>query len=197
MIRVIKLGGSLLTLPDWHERFQRWLATESPAINVLLIGGGELVDVLRREHARFPYTDKQMHFAALAAMEINAQLALARLPQAQLLNPNINLTDLPPPPSLVLVKIVEWWYDSNRHGELPPEESWRITSDSLAAWIATQLNCDLVLLKSSEPPPDQPGIERGETWIAHGYVDPAFMFDAGNLPSYHAVNLRASNWDVE
>ncbi len=48
-LRVIKLGGSLLTLPDWHERFLHWLAKEPPATNLLVIGGGELVDCLRRE----------------------------------------------------------------------------------------------------------------------------------------------------
>ncbi len=162
MLRVIKLGGSLLTLPDWHERFLRWLATEPPATNLLLIGGGELVDVLRREHQRYPYTERQMHFAALAAMEINAQLAQARLPHALLANPNTCPQTLPAPPSIVIVKVTEWWHSSTKDGELVFEESWRITSDSLAAGIAVQENCELVLLKSCEPPPDLPGIERGK-----------------------------------
>jgi aspartokinase-like uncharacterized kinase len=195
-LRVIKLGGSLLTLPDWHERFLRWLTTEPPAINVLLIGGGELVDVLRREHERFPYTEKQMHFAALAAMEINAQLAHARLPEAPLLNPNSHAVVLPAPPSLVLVKVLDWWNSSTGQSNTPHEESWRITSDSLAAWLTIQLEAsELVLLKSAEPPPCLIHDERASVWAALGYVDPAFPeWLCGK--SCRAVNLRASKWDV-
>lgn len=196
MIRVIKLGGSLLTLPEWHVRFLRWLATEPPAINVLLIGGGELVDVLRCEHERFPYDEKQMHYAALAAMEINAQLAHARLPQASLLNPNPSSVELPDAPSLVLVKVLDWWNSSAGNGNRLPEESWRITSDSIAGWLTLQVEAhELVLLKSTEPPPVQSDAERINTWAAHGYVDAAFPEWLGKKPC-RAVNLRASIWDV-
>jgi aspartokinase-like uncharacterized kinase len=192
MLRVIKLGGSLLTLPDWHERFLRWLATEPPATNLLLIGGGELVDVLRREHERFPYTERQMHFAALAAMEINAQLAHARLPHALLANPNTCPQTLPDPPSIVLVKVTEWWYSSTKDGELVMEESWRITSDSLAAWLAVQQGAtELVLLKSADPPLCHDVDERASVWAAHGYVDAAFSEWLCGA-SCRAVNLRAS-----
>jgi len=191
-LRVIKLGGSLLTLPDWHERFLRWLSNEPPATNLLLIGGGELVDCLRREHERFPYTERQMHYAALAAMEINAQLAQARLPQALLLNPNSRSIKLPEPPAIVLVKALEWWKASFNNVEHAPEESWRLTSDSLAALLAVeQQAAELVLLKSAEPPADQAGCLRAATWVAHGYVDPLFAKSLGEFANVRALNLRA------
>lgn len=190
MLRVIKLGGSLLTLPDWHERFLRWLATEPPAVNLLLIGGGELVDVLRREHERFPYTEKQMHFAALAAMEINAQLAQARLPQALLLNPISRSAKLPEPPSIVLVKVTDWW-KSLPSEDFVPEESWQLTSDSLAALLAVQQQAtELVLMKSAEPPSDEIGCSRAATWVAHDYVDPVFAETLAGFGNIRAINLR-------
>jgi 5-(aminomethyl)-3-furanmethanol phosphate kinase len=192
-LRVIKLGGSLLTLPDWHERFLRWLATEPPATNLLMIGGGELVDCLRREHERFPYPEGQMHFAALAAMDINAQLAIARLPQAQWLQPELHTHQLPEPPSIMLVRITAWWNATFVKGNAGPEESWRLTSDSLAALLAVKLQAaELVLLKSAEPPPDQAGCSRATTWAEHGYVDPLFAESLAEFVNIRAMNLRAS-----
>ena len=191
MIRVIKLGGSLLTLPDWHARFLRWLATEPPAVNLLLIGGGELVDVLRREHEQFAYTERQMHFAALAAMDINAQLAQARLPQAQRLNPLKYSDNLPELPTIILVQVTDWWNALLSKDVIVPEESWRLTSDSLAALLAVQQQAtELVLLKSAEPPSDEHSRSRAATWVAHDYVDSVFAETLAGFSNLRAINLR-------
>jgi hypothetical protein len=137
-----------------------------------------------------------MHYAALGAMELNAQLAHARLPEAQLLNPNSLSVILPSPPSIVLVKALDWWNSSTGDGRISHEESWRITSDSLAAWLAVQQDAaELVLLKSAEPPYAKNEQERANVWAAQGYVDPAFPeWLSGKL--CHAVNLRASTWNA-
>ena len=45
--RVIKLGGSLLEDPHLRSRFAIWLARQIPANNVVVVGGGGLVDALR------------------------------------------------------------------------------------------------------------------------------------------------------
>ncbi len=193
MIRVIKLGGSLLTLPDWHERFQRWLATESPATNLLLIGGGELVNVLRREHERFPYTEKVMHDAALAVMDLNAELAVARLPSAILLECAADL-ERPFPPvidrglngtaAIHFIHITSWWKAAVASGRALPPETWDTTSDTLAAWVAEIAEAqELVLLKSANPP------ARRTDWMKHGYVDRNFFQYLPEGICYRAVNL--------
>ena len=40
-------GGSLLDWPELAVRFQRWLAAQPPAANVLVVGGGPIVEGLR------------------------------------------------------------------------------------------------------------------------------------------------------
>ncbi len=198
-LRVIKLGGSLLSLPDWHERFLRWLASEPAAINLLLVGGGELVDVLRREHERFPYPERQMHFAALAAMDLNAELALARLTGSIIVDHSMALQRLLPPvldrgetstSSLFIVRMTTWWRAAAVAGEMLPEESWRVTSDTLAAWIAKQQRADeLVLLKSCPPHAQETKLSLAETWAKLGYVDACFPGWVRTSLCYRAVNL--------
>jgi aspartokinase-like uncharacterized kinase len=192
MIRVIKLGGSLLTLPDWHERFQRWLETESPAINVLLVGGGEMVDVLRREHQRFPYPEKQMHFAALAAMDINAKLAHERLQHACKAESRADIQRLvvmgmaqKNATCLCIVHITSWWRAEFDAQSWMPWKNWDTTSDTLAAWIAGNVTAsELVLLKSADPP------NRLEAWLAQGYVDANFFSCLRSDIKYRAINFR-------
>ena len=46
-LRVIKLGGSLLGWPEWPARLHSWLTAQTPAANVLVVGGGALADVVR------------------------------------------------------------------------------------------------------------------------------------------------------
>lgn len=197
MLRVIKLGGSLLTLPDWHERFLRWLAMEPPGVNLLLIGGGELVDALRREHERFPYTERQMHFAALAAMDINAQLALPRLPTALLVEGPGDVQEVDGRyfqkknvSWLGIVQITKWWHARDEAEDCLPPMTWETTSDTLAAWIADYISdAELVLLKSTEPP------RYTEDWTSQGYVDRNFFQHLSKHIPLRAVNLRASKFD--
>ena len=182
MIRVIKLGGSLLTLPDWHERFLRWLDSEPLATNLLLVGGGEMVDVLRREHERFPYTEKTMHDAALAVMDINAELAVARLSGSRLLQNVAELELLAT--ALHVIRITSWWKAAVARGETLPPETWDTTSDTLAAWVAGMVGAqDLVLLKSAVPPAQQ------TDWVEQGYVDRNFFQYLTQHSCYRAVNL--------
>lgn len=193
MIRVIKLGGSLLTLPDWHERFQRWLASEPPATNLLLIGGGELVDVLRREQERFPYSEKVMHDTALVVMDINAALAVARLPGARLLQTSAEIKRPLPPvidrglngaAAIHVIHITSWWKAAAASGESLPPETWDTTSDALAAWISGMVEAqELVLLKSADPPAQR------TDWAKQGYVDRNFFQFLRQSIRYRAVNL--------
>jgi len=198
-LRVIKLGGSLLSLPDWHERFLRWLESEPPAQNLLLVGGGEMVDVLRREHERFSYSEKVMHDSALAVMDLNAELAVARLPGAKLLQSSADLErpflpvidrGLNGMSAIQLIRITSWWKAATANGEALPPETWDTTSDTLAAWVAGMVQAqELVLLKSADPPPLL------MDWSKKGYVDRNFFQYLPQHICYRAVNLLSFKMD--
>ncbi|MCH8101706.1 MAG: hypothetical protein IIB28_00965 [Chloroflexi bacterium] len=53
MVRVIKIGGSLLEDAKVAEAFYRWLAEQPAANNVIIVGGGCLVESLRELASRF------------------------------------------------------------------------------------------------------------------------------------------------
>jgi aspartokinase-like uncharacterized kinase len=68
----------------------------------------------------------------------------------------------------------------------PLPHSWDVTSDSIAARVAAELQAELVLLKSTPPPSDDLPAA-----AASGYVDPYFPTAAAGLQSVRFVNLRS------
>ena len=62
MRRVIKLGGSLLESESIAERFANWLALQPPAQNITIVGGGEIIDAMRRLDQRFSLDQAWTHW---------------------------------------------------------------------------------------------------------------------------------------
>lgn len=183
-IRVVKVGGSLLELDDLTERLRRWLAAQSAATNVLVIGGGRRADFVRARQSEL--TEPEAHWLAIEAMEANARWLSGVLAEAQWLD-NIGDVRSAQAPLAILHPLRFLWYDDARHpaGALP--ESWRVTSDSIAARIAEMADAEeLVLLKSAAAPePATP-----EQLSAIGYVDAFFPEASRRLPAIRYVNLR-------
>lgn len=158
--RVVKVGGSLLGLPDLPRRLGRWLARQQPATSLIVVGGGRLIDAIRAQQQAWGYADELAHELALRAMDLNARQVAAVSPQLELLQQW--------EPSLVVevgrAAIVECGrWAAQEEGF---ERSWRTTSDSIAAEIAAQVGAgELVLLKSALPAAAR---DAGE------YVDPLF-----------------------
>jgi 5-(aminomethyl)-3-furanmethanol phosphate kinase len=163
---VVKLGGSLAfdpALKDWL----RVLAETGRGRVVVVPGGGPFADTVREEQNRLGFDDATAHRMALHAM---AQYGLMLAALAPGLTPAASADAL---------------RDVLRDGGVPvwlpvamtidnPEirESWDITSDSLAAWLARRLDAEnLVLVKSCAVP------DEGATPMElarQGIVDAAF-----------------------
>ncbi len=163
---VVKLGGSLANspeLPCWLDV----IATAGAGKIVLVPGGGPWADEVREAQKREGFDDRVAHRKALRAMEQYGK-ALAGM--------RANLV-----PAAAVAEI----HEALRNGQIavwmPHEmvvadpsipESWDVTSDSLAAWLAKQLNAsDLLLVKSLKIDGPQPRIE---DLMRRGWVDPAF-----------------------
>lgn len=182
ILRVVKVGGSLLGLEDLAERLRRWLAGEPQASNVLVVGGGSRVDVIRRRQ----YAEIEAHWLAVAAMLSNARDLQNVLPEAKWFERIYEVRDSGAPFG-ILDPLSFMRYDDARHPLGPLPASWGVTSDSIAARAADMLKAnELVLLKSALPPASA----ALEVLVAAGYVDPFFPHAAHDLACIRYVNLR-------
>ncbi|MGD9720204.1 MAG: hypothetical protein AB7O59_07775 [Pirellulales bacterium] len=182
--RVIKLGGSLLDWPPLAETFGHWLARQSPAANVIIVGGGTLVEALRHVDRAHSLPAETTHWLAIRAMSITAALAHGLLPQTELVT---SLDRLPASPSQCLCILdVEQFVRGDAHMPDALPCSWEVTSDSIAARVAVRLGAqELVLLKSTLPA----GATSHAELAARGHVDACFPHAARGL-RVRSVNLR-------
>jgi 5-(aminomethyl)-3-furanmethanol phosphate kinase len=180
-IRVTKVGGSLLNLPDLSDRIQRWLDQQAPAQNILILGGGILVDAIRTESQGDDASD---HWSCIAIMNALALTFASNVSAAQCITSPVNLAKSN---SCYVFAPETWLRDHEPHlpGTRLPE-SWDVTSDSIAARLAICTGADeLVLLKSADPP------SRDLQELADaGYVDKFFPKLRGELAPWRMVNLR-------
>lgn len=192
-IVVLKVGGSLYDLPDLACRLRRWLAEQFSATrNLLLPGGGPLVDAIRQLDRHHGLGEEKSHWLALHAMSVNAHFLASLLPSACVCGD---------------VDAVQRAWDDNRLPILDAHEfaradeqcpshlphSWAVTSDALAARIAVSLRAShLVLLKSTTIPEGIDWTEAART----GLVDEMFAEVLRYAPvdlRVRAVNLRTWN----
>lgn len=188
--RVVKLGGSLLDLADWPQRLAAWLAAEPVLPTVLVVGGGELAEAIRRCDRRFGLDDEAAHWLCVRAMSLQAEMAAEalrrRIEGVKLVRRLGDLGELSE--RCVAVFDVEPFLrgEESALAGSPLPHGWHVTSDSIAARVAECLAAaELVLLKSAPPPADP-------TDSATGYVDGHFAAASRNLRRVRYVDLRAA-----
>lgn len=171
--RVLKLGGSLLTLPKWPDRLADLVddVRQSTCELIIVVGGGPPVDGLRKIDAAAPQAADLMDRLAIEALRLSATLVAASL--------SLPLTRAPgrAAPAFVL-DAAGWLARAGRRQGLPV--GWQVTSDSIAAAVATSVRAGLVLAKRGPPPAEASGLEQ---LAAAGWVDGHFPQAAGGLRS--------------
>lgn len=184
-IRVVKLGGSLARsaeLPDWLAV----LAEHGAGRVVLVPGGGPFADAVRSAQALWRFDDATAHHMALLAMQQYGQMLAGLRPDLLTVDSAAAIRA-----ALASGRIPVW---SPLPMALDPalETSWRLTSDSLAAWLARRLNiARLVLVKSCEVPDSADPAD----WTAAGIVDPLFPDHARGLASTLCCSpARLARW---
>lgn len=141
---VIKVGGSLLSEPGAMAAVRKWLeATRRPdPVRVLVAGGGEAVEALRRVDGANPLGYSAAHWAAIEIMDAHAGLLADWFPGTVVVN------DLPQAAGDYVLRPSRWLRDVEPG--LAGERlaiGWETTSDAIAARIAVALGARLVLLK--------------------------------------------------
>lgn len=171
----MKLGGSLARSPCLAD----WLGVLAAAQErhlarlVVVPGGGPFADQVRALQETLRFSDALAHELAIRAMEQFARLLVA-LGSGLALAASRNGLRRAWADGLVPVWLP--WRMLRGRPEVP--ESWEVTSDSLAAWLASQLSArSLVLVKSARP---EAATAPLSALVASGLVDPALP---GFLPA--------------
>ncbi len=191
-VRVVKVGGSLLDWPQLPQALSAWLADQPQGWNVLLAGGGQLANVIRRADATFQLGEAASHWLCIDLMGTTARLLAAILNQpAAVAGSLAELRErIPIAPAGIAVFDPRSFLavdDVLPHG-------WSVTSDSIAARLAEAVSADeLVLLKSVDPPAEA---TLGQL-VASGMIDSFFLQAAAGLTGrVRVANLRTFETSV-
>ena len=185
---VFKLGGSLL---DW-EKLPRLLARipgfRPAAVPLIVVGGGEAADVVRRWDRLFLLGDERAHWLALESLALNEELLQVLWPKLRPVRsgPQILQAVRDQVPALLCAACFVRWAEASDAPPLPHD--WRSTTDSIAAWTAQIARAEeLVLLKST----DFPGGLSLQSAADAGLVDGWFPTAAARLGKITWINGRA------
>jgi aspartokinase-like uncharacterized kinase len=186
--RVAKLGGSLLRWDGWQNALRIWLDAHPIGCAILITGGGAEADEVRARQHEAGFGDEEAHWLAVDAMTRNANLVSERLA--------IPLFRSWEDCAAVRLSVLDVQPYLRRADGLPAD--WTFTSDSIAAWLATEWqrhlaqSVQLVMLKSRDPkePRDL------ASWAANAYVDAMFPRFA-HCASVTWANLRHPNIPAE
>lgn len=165
---IVKLGGSLVRNPalkDWLEV----LARDGAGRVVIVPGGGPLANAVRGLHRHWNLPDPVTHRMALLAMEQYGLLLTGLQPRLRPARTAGEIAEI-----LAQGAATVWLPFAMATGPEAQdiEESWNTTSDSLAAWLATQIEVHrLVLVKSLEPAAEPVAVDE---LACIGLVDPLF-----------------------
>ena len=183
---VVKVGGSLLDLPDFSDRLLSYLRRHSLDRLLLLIGGGGATDWVRLMDRTHHLGEETSHSLALRSLDLTSHLVAAMLPHSVVIE---SLAECDSAWTLSQIPILSprlfLLADDLRPDPLP--HSWDVTSDSIAARVAVRMGADeLVLLKSVNIPSD---IDLN-IMASYRVVDPSFPTAARPVPLVTIRNLR-------
>jgi len=145
MLWVIKIGGSLYK----SEYLLDWLNTLSSCKSqqiIIVPGGGPFADQVRRADQQFDLDQALTHNMAVLAMQQFGNVLASLCPELSLVGNKEQLNAC-----WGQTKVALWEpYDMvTQYCDLA--KAWDVTSDSLAAWLATFLSADhLVYVKSAD-----------------------------------------------
>ncbi len=137
---IVKLGGSLGS----QNVLRDWLRALRPMPVVIVPGGGIFADAVRSAQAQWHFDDTLAHRMAIVAMRQYALMLSGIESGLTLAATETLLQELPRHPSARC-----WLPDPDELQGPSVEASWRVTSDSLAVWLAQRLGAKALLLVKS------------------------------------------------
>ena len=140
----MKFGGGLLAHADHFDAVVETIGAAARVRPLLVVpGGGPFADAVRVVDGRFRLSDAAAHWMAVLAMDQYAHLIADRLAggtvvaDRRAVEPALQARKVP------VLAPFQWMREVD-----PLPHSWDVTSDSIAAWIAGELDARrLVLVK--------------------------------------------------
>jgi len=187
---VVKIGGSVLSMPDLSSRLSRLLQQFTDQNVLCVVGGGAATDVIREWDQVHHLGDDAAHWLAVESLGLTARLVSHLITDSVLVRTRdeaavcwrdhgVAIADLP-----ACLPLLE----RESRADLP--HSWDATSDAISAWIASVWPAErLVLVKSIDAPGTLEELAPGED------VDVVFPLLAAKLPHVLWCNL-AGNCEV-
>lgn len=183
---VVKIGGSLLTLPDLVPRVQRLLAALPEHDPLIVIGGGPAADLVRNWEPQFSLGTEAAHWLALEAVGLNESLLLTVWPALRLARSQTQwtLARKEGRPALLCSLCFMKWI-AQQFPQVPRD--WTVTTDSIAGLASIHWRAQkLLLLKSCPLPATASLAELSQQEFVDGY----FPQLANELPQTRWINLR-------
>ncbi|QDT03736.1 hypothetical protein K227x_21210 [Rubripirellula lacrimiformis] len=159
MRRVVKVGGSLLLRPDLGRSLSTWLLRQPPAQHALIVGGGEMIDAVRKLAMVHNLDPETVHWMCIDLLRQTEQVVaeiVDGLNRIQDRDAFTRWSKCPPHGSgnteaaNTLISIPAFYFPGCGSG-LPND--WDTTSDAIAAYLGTLTRADeVVLLKSCDVP---------------------------------------------
>ena len=190
---VFKIGGSLFDLPDLPDVIEQVLAQRPESAPLLVAGGGAAADVVRNWDEVHHLGEAPAHELALAAMDLTSSLLARFFPDARLVRSEPQARMAAGDGVLSILCAGCFIKAAEAQAHVPLEQSWRVTSDSIAAWTAGVLGAELVLVKSVPVPQSMTLAAAADA----GVVDEYFPAVAANLATISWVNARGTRPGIE
>jgi aspartokinase-like uncharacterized kinase len=140
---IVKLGGSLASSPALSS-WLRILSEYGGGRVIVVPGGGPFADAVRDTQHEWGFDDETAHHMALLAM-VQYGLMLSAM------SPRLLATDQPAQWQAALQsgRVAVWLPVPMALQDSTMEASWRMTSDSLALWLARRVQAECVILIKS------------------------------------------------
>jgi hypothetical protein len=139
---IVKVGGSLASYPEKLRTLCTKLSEFSKKHKMMVVpGGGEFADTVRSLDKRFNLSPVVSHRMAILAMDQYGLLLSDLLPHSSIIDNFENVQK-----TLDLDKLPVFLPSNFLFHENPLANSWDVTSDSIAVYIAQQLDAKRVIL---------------------------------------------------
>jgi len=158
---VVKIGGSLVAYPEKLKSLCTKLSALSKNHSLILLpGGGEFADVTRNLDEKFSLSYRVSHQMAILGMDQNGLLLSQLIPQSVTVTKLCEIKHVLDSGHLPIFLPSTLFFKED-----PLENSWDVTSDSIATYLASRLHASKVLLVTdvdgvyTDNPKTTPGAE--------------------------------------